>query len=74
MKEGNRSMVIAPGQQVTSAQGVLNKNAAVNLDQVMAWKNGYFILQQSELAAVFRQVSRWYDVDVEYIGVYHNGR
>ncbi len=43
VKEGNVSMIISPGQQVTSNQGMLNKNATVNLDQVMAWKNGRFL-------------------------------
>lgn len=60
-------MVLKPGQQ---AEIIDDKNImlndAVNLDQVMAWKNGLFNFENVSLEEVMRQLSRWYDLDVVY--------
>lgn len=40
----------------------------VDLDVVMAWKNGYFSFEHTDLASVMRQIARWYDVDIMYEG------
>ena len=37
-----------------------------DIDEVMAWKNGRFFYNNSDLKTIMRQVMRWYDVDVEY--------
>jgi len=37
-----------------------------NPDQAIAWKNGYFAFDEANLQMVMRQLSRWYDVEVEY--------
>ncbi len=69
VKKGNNSLTIIPGEQVTSSKGILTKNADVNLEQVIAWKNGRFLFGGGQdIAAVLRQVSRWYDVDIQYQG------
>ncbi len=34
----------------------------------MAWKNGRFQFKSADLKSILRQISRWYDVDVEYKG------
>lgn len=62
---GNRSVDIRPGEQaVIVASGELTTNKEVNVDQVMAWKNGYFNFEQADIESVMRQISRWYDVEV----------
>jgi hypothetical protein len=38
----------------------------VNLDKVMAWKNGVFDFQDATLEEVMRQLERWYDIEVIY--------
>ena len=40
----------------------------VDLEDVVAWKKGQFILNGSNIKMMMRQISRWYDVDVEYSG------
>lgn len=72
MNRLNQHQEIVPGQQalirttdVSGAIKVLNK---VDLEQVMAWKNGYFSFANSDLETVMRQIARWYDVDIEYAG------
>jgi ferric-dicitrate binding protein FerR (iron transport regulator) len=34
----------------------------------MAWKNGAFQFDGATIQTVMRQISRWYDVEVEYKG------
>lgn len=62
------SVVMKPGEQVqVNSHGVkLVKN--VNLEHVMAWKNGLFSFSDANLETVMHQLSRWYDVDVLFEG------
>jgi transmembrane sensor len=39
-----------------------------DLDEVIAWKNGFFQFTGADLPALIRQLSRWYDLDVVYEG------
>ncbi|MCR6722586.1 MAG: DUF4974 domain-containing protein [Chitinophagaceae bacterium] len=64
-KAGN--IVLQPGQQAQSnANGIISLKRTVNIDQVMAWKNGIFDFQDATLEEVMRQLERWYDIDVTY--------
>ncbi len=38
----------------------------------MAWKEGNFYFNQSDLKSILRQVSRWYDVEIIYEGPLKN--
>ena len=40
----------------------------VDLNEVMAWKNGYFSFDGASTEAIMRQVQRWYDAEVVYQG------
>lgn len=66
---GKINTFLRPGQQAVVANGI-NVVDDVNLDLVMAWKNGYFQFENASLQNVLSEVSRWYDVDVVYEG--HN--
>lgn len=63
------SKILVPGQQ-----GIFHKNTSnillknVETDNVVDWKNGLFIFEDASVLEVMRQVERWYDVDVKYIG------
>jgi len=61
-----KSMLLKPGQQsLVRAGGVINvKN--VDVEEVTAWRDGYFDLNDVSLERIMREVSRWYDVDVVY--------
>jgi ferric-dicitrate binding protein FerR (iron transport regulator) len=41
-----------------------------NIDDAMAWKNGYFIFNDDNITGIMKKVCRWYNVDVEYRGNY----
>jgi ferric-dicitrate binding protein FerR (iron transport regulator) len=61
------SVILTPGQQaVQSNQQLAVQNA--NIDQVLAWKNGYFNFNDLTLQEVLRAIARWYDVEVIYDG------
>lgn len=64
------SVVIQPGQQasVSNLDAQISVNKKANIDEVMAWKNGLFSFNRSDLKTVMRQLTRWYDVQVEYKG------
>lgn len=64
---GNESSLIKPGQQARVSEGQI-KIMAANLEEAVAWKNGYFYFKNTDIQTVMRQISRWYDVDVEYRG------
>ncbi len=56
--------IIKPGEQEISTE-VRMKTAKADIESTMAWKNGQFILKGTDLAQLLRQVSRWYDVDID---------
>ncbi|MBO9620787.1 MAG: FecR domain-containing protein [Niabella sp.] len=62
----NNTVVIKPGQQAVANNGSVKVNASPNLDQVMAWKNGYFSFDGLTLKQAMTQLERWYDIDVVY--------
>ncbi len=61
----NKGIIIKPGEQaqVTSDIKIIK---GVDVDKVMAWKNGVFNFQDASLEEVMRQVERWYDIEVVY--------
>jgi transmembrane sensor len=68
LNDGN-SQVLSPGQQAKWENGgmirVLND---VNTDEVMAWRDGFFDFNGTDIQSVMRQLSRWYNIEVEYKG------
>lgn len=58
------SVVIKPGQQAQIADQIKVVPAVV--DQVMAWRNGLFYLNNQSIGEVMQQISNWYDVEVIY--------
>jgi len=56
---------LTPGQQAVISNGNIKVKKA-DIGQVIAWKDGLFNFEGMPLADAMRQISRWYDVDVEY--------
>lgn len=58
-------VLVKPGQQVSvTASGTIERNKEVDLDLVMAWKNGNFLFKGARLENIMREVSRWYNVEI----------
>lgn len=68
-----KARVLKPGQQsVLDEKGI--EVVDVELDEVVAWQQGYFSFYDEDIASIMRKVSRWYNIDVEYSGqLPHNG-
>jgi transmembrane sensor len=61
--------LLKPSQQaMLSGNGQLAINNNVDVDAVMAWKNGLFNFKKANIQTVMRQLARWYDVEVEFEG------
>ncbi|TKC64002.1 FecR family protein [Pedobacter hiemivivus] len=64
----NKQVKLKPGQVAVND---LKRNLTIkqaDVEEVMAWKNGLFVLNDVNLKDVMKKASRWYDVDVEYQG------
>lgn len=61
-------MTIRPGEQAELEKNELNVIKNVDIQQVMAWKNGFFQFNGAEIQTVMKQIERWYDVTVSYEG------
>jgi len=59
-------VVLKPGQQAQVSQQKVSVVNNVDIDKVMAWKNGLFNFQDVSLREVMRQLERWYDIEVVY--------
>lgn len=68
---GNRMIVLKPGQRSEvrgdNALSILVDDD-IDIDEIMAWKNGNFLFNSSDIQTIMRQISRWYDVDISYQG------
>ncbi|MEP7372280.1 MAG: FecR domain-containing protein [Chitinophagaceae bacterium] len=64
-----QAIFLQPGEQAIARSNLeLSKQKDIDVQQVMAWKNGTFYFHNTDLASVMRQISRWYDVDIVYEG------
>jgi transmembrane sensor len=64
----NQSAMLIPGQEASIKTGGNILVAAVNTNNAVAWKNGYFMFANESLETVMTKISRWYDIDVTYKG------
>jgi transmembrane sensor len=63
-------VLLVPGQQ---SAFVLNKNrqaaisiAKADINEVLAWKSGWFMFSNRNLKSIMQQLERWYDISVDY--------
>ena len=62
---GDNAQLLIPGQQAQiSPEGKISLNKNVDVEEVVAWKNGVFRFESQDIQTVMRQLSRWYDVEV----------
>ena len=59
--------ILKAGQQAQVKNGI-KVNSDVDLEAVMAWKNGRFIFQGTGTEETLREIARWYDVELEFRG------
>ncbi|HEY0176147.1 MAG TPA: FecR domain-containing protein, partial [Pedobacter sp.] len=62
------AVLLKPGQQSNTAIDGTTTLRNVNPEQYVAWKSGKFIFADANIESIMRQVSRWYNVEIEYKG------
>lgn len=70
VSQGNKSALIAPGEQAQIAEKTdkIEIKRNVDLDEIVAWKNGKFLFQNADIYSIMRQLERWYNITVSYEG------
>ena len=79
ISKANEQKLLKPGQQAQIMNGnpsALHRAAGpvirvvpdANTEEAVAWKNGYFQLEDAGIETVMHQLARWYDVEVSYEG------
>ncbi|GEP95706.1 FecR family protein [Chitinophaga cymbidii] len=69
LTKGTEKAALKPGEQAQWASGGKAFTIAhPELDQVVAWKNGYFRFNGDNIVDIMKQLSRWYDIDAVYAG------
>lgn len=64
--DSRKSILIKPGQQAKVVNGETSVVSNVDVEQVMAWKNGRFEFKSTDIETIMREVARWYDVEIVY--------
>jgi ferric-dicitrate binding protein FerR (iron transport regulator) len=63
----NNAVKLVPGEQLVSSNSGLSKRK-VNVEDVIAWKNGFFNFEGKQIPEIMDELARWYDVEVRYAG------
>jgi ferric-dicitrate binding protein FerR (iron transport regulator) len=64
-----KTVSLKPGEQAEVKDGEQNISVkSVDVNEAIAWKNGWFILHNESIKDVMKQAARWYDVDIDYEG------
>ncbi|MDH7461039.1 FecR domain-containing protein [Chitinophagaceae bacterium 26-R-25] len=59
--------ILKPGQQSQVGKNQsLQVKSDIDVDEVIAWKNGRFAFSDGNLETIMKQVERWYDVEVSF--------
>jgi len=68
--KAGESVILTPGQQsqVTDNNNAITVIKNADISSAVAWKNGLFQYNNASIQEVMRQISRWYNVDIEYEG------
>lgn len=68
VSKGPLQSMLKPGRQIkVKDEGVLRSGIA-DMEEVLAWKNGWFQFNSWDIQRIMRQIARWYDVEVVYEG------
>jgi transmembrane sensor len=67
LKTNEENEILKPGEQA-QVSGTISILKNVDVEAVMAWKDGRFKFSSVDIETIMRQVARWYDIDIEYRG------
>jgi transmembrane sensor len=67
VSKNKNSALLKPGQQALVSRNEIKVQDA-DMETAMAWKNGRIEFKDADLKEIMKQVSRWYNIGVEYQG------
>lgn len=71
--KGSGITLLEPGQAAVLNKGTGKINVSeADVEDAIAWKNGYFMFANEDIESIMRKVSRWYNIDVIYQGNLNN--
>lgn len=65
VSNGAKKTTVQPGYAVLSSPESLLVEQ-VNVEEALSWKDGYFYFDGKDLSQILDEVSRWYDVKIQY--------
>ena len=69
VESGNNERLLVPGQQAKFlADDKLLLSNQVDVDEIVAWKNGQFVFNALTVKSIMVQLARWYELEVVYSG------
>ena len=69
ISKGQLNGMLLPGQQAVIGNASQKIDIrTTDLEEAVAWKNGYFMFENESMESVMRKLSRWYNVNIEYRG------
>lgn len=68
IRQSDKIQMLSPGQEAIISSDAITLKKDVDVAQVTAWKDGYFLFNNTDIQTIMRQVTRWYDVDVNFEG------
>jgi len=71
--KGKTTAWLKPGQQALNSATSANLmvKEVSDLSEAVAWKNGLFMFDNEDIYTIMNKISRWYDVDVQYVEDLH---
>jgi len=69
LSSSSDAVTLKPGQQAQLFEGKkLVVTNEVDIDEVVAWKNGLFQFDKADIRTIMNQIARWYDVEITFTG------
>lgn len=63
-----KGIMLIPGQQAQIGKDQLINVSKADVEQSVAWKDGYFQFSRNNIEDVMKQLGRWYDIEVVFEG------
>ncbi len=66
-QDRTQKQLMRPGQQAAiDKKGIIRIDPSANVQQSIGWKEGMFEFDGQDMESAMRQLSRWYNVEVDY--------
>lgn len=66
-RQRGKEVLLQPNEQAVRHNGSI-KTSKIDALEVVAWKNGKFVYNNTPLETIMKQLARWYDVEIVYLG------